>query len=275
MYVPKNRRYPRRARKANKKRVGKRSAAASVPFVLRKFRQLERTRETKCLQFYSASTPISSYPVGAFGGAPSTMTIIPLGPNALTLPIAPGTRQGERVGNKIETTKATIKMMFLPALYDPLVNPTPAPQIVKIWGLWYKLGDYSGAPLANCQDMFQSGNTSIDPTGRLMDDFLSVNKDAYHVCFTRTFKIGNQSNLAGPTQQGNGVNLNNDFKMNAKCTIDYTKHLIKHQKFNDLNTEPSNRQLFLVVECMSVNNTNWLGYPIEMTYEIDYRFKDA
>lgn len=274
MYVNKNRRYPRRARKANKKRVGKRSGVATVPFVLRKFRELERTRETKCLQFYSASTPISAYNVGAFAGAANTMTVIPLSPNALTLPIPPGTRQGERVGNKIETVKSTLKMMFFPALYDAATNPAPTPQVVKIWGLWYKLGEFSGAPLANLQDMFQSGNTSIDPTGRLLDDFLTVNKDAYHVAFTRTFKVGNQSST-GATNQTNGVYLNNDFKMNAKCTIDYTKHLIKHQRFNDLDTEPSNRQLYLVVECLNPNGGPGLGYPVEMTYEIDYRFKDA
>lgn len=274
MYASKNRRYPRRARKANKKRVAKRSGTASVPFVLRKFKQLERTRETKCLQFYSASTPISSYSIGAFGGAANTMTIIPLSPNALTLPIPPGTRQGERVGNKIETTKATLKMMFIPALYNAGSNPAPGPQVVKVWGLWYKLGEYSGAPLANCQDMFQSGNTSIDPTGRLQDDFLTVNKDAYHVAFTRTFKVGTQSSTSAGNQ-AIGVNLNNDFKLNAKCTIDYTKHLIKHQRFNDLDTEPSNRQLYLVVECLNPNNNTGIGYPIEMTYEIDYRFKDA
>ncbi|WP_445779372.1 hypothetical protein, partial [Shewanella sp.] len=87
MYVPKNRRYPRRARKANKKRYLKRSTAASVPFVLRKFKQLERTRETKCLQFYSGSTPLSAYNVGAYGGVANTLTVIPLGPNSLNLPI--------------------------------------------------------------------------------------------------------------------------------------------------------------------------------------------
>jgi hypothetical protein len=274
MYVPKNRRYPRRARKAPKKRYTKRSTAATVPFVLRKFKQLERTRETKCLQFYSGLTPISAYNVGAYGGAASTMTVIPLGPNSLTLPISQGTGQGQRVGNKIETTKASIKMMFFPALYNAETNPIPSPQIVKIWGLWYKLGDYSGAPPASLEDMFQSGNTSIDPQGILLDDFLTVNKNAYKVAFTRTFKVGNQAQT-GNNNVANGIFTNNDFKLNAKSTIDYTKHLIKTQNFNDTNTEPSNRQLYLVVECLYPNGVSGTGFPINMTYEIDYRYKDA
>lgn len=274
MYANKNRRYPRRARKANKKRVSKRASVATVPFVMRKFKQLERTRETKCLQFYSGSTPISAYNIGASGGAANTLTVIPLGPNSLNLPIPQGTGQGQRVGNKIETVKATIRMMFFPALYSAESNPAPTPQVVKIWGLWYKLGDYSGAPPASLEDMFQSGDTSIDPTGVLLDDFLTVNKDAYHVAFTRTFKVGNQSST-GNTNQSNGVYLNNDFKMNAKCTIDYTKHLIKHQKFNDTDTETSNRQLYLVVESLNPSGGPGLGFPTIMTYEIDYRWKDA
>ncbi len=274
MYAIKNRRYPRRARKANKKRVNRRAAAATVPFVMRKFKQLERTRETKCLQFYSALTPISAYNVGAYGGAANTMTVIPLGPNSLTLPIPQGTGQGNRIGNKIETVKSTIRMMFFPALYNAEDNTIPSPQIVKIWGLWYKLGDYSGAPPASLEDMFQSGNTSIDPQGLLLDDFLTVNKDAYSVAFTRTFKVGNQAQTGNNNVQ-NGIFSNNDFKLNAKASIDYTKHLIKHQKFNDTDSEPSNRQLYLVVESLYPNGVVGTGYPVNMTYEIDYRFKDA
>jgi hypothetical protein len=267
----------RRFRKIAKKvvRKGKAKAKTTIPkMIMSKIKQLERTRETKCLQFYSGSTPLSAYNIGAYGGVANTMTVIPLGPNSLTLPIPQGAGQGQRVGNIIETTKASIRMMFFPAFYNVENNPSPIPQIVKIWGLWYKLGDYTGAPPASLEDMFQSGNTSIDPTGVLLDDFLTVNKDAYTVAFTRTFKVGNQS-MTGNTNASNGIYLNNDFKMNAKCTIDYTKHLIKQQKFNDTNTEPSNRQLYLVVESLNPAGGAGIGYPTIMTYEIDYRYKDA
>lgn len=271
---------PRRKPVANRKKRGGRNARPSqMSSVLSKLRVLERTRETKCIQFYSASTPISSYPIGAFGGAANTLTVIPLNPNSLTLPISQGTGQRNRVGNKIETRKATIKMMFVPAVYDATNNRKPQPQVVKIWGLWFKQGEYSGAPPASFAHMFQSGNTSIVPQGNLLDDFLTVNKQSYSVAFTRTFKVGHSSVVTsdGPTNvENNQAFANNDFKMSARATIDYTKHLIKMQKFNDTDTEPSIRQLFLVVESIGANNDiQTSGYPVEMVYEIDYRFQDA
>lgn len=131
-------------------------------------------------------------------------------------------------------------------------------------------------------NFFQSGNTSISPQGNLLDDFLTVNKQAYNVAFTRTFKVGNATifdggeTASGPLNQ-NQKYTNNDFKINAKCTIDYTKHLIKTQSFNDSTFVPSNRQLYLVVESISCDNIDngVNNYPMKMAYEIDYRFKDA
>lgn len=111
MYAKSNR-YRSKARRAHKKRVPRRSRPASVPFVLRKFAALERSRETKCIQDYEAGTPISSYGGGAYGGAANTMTVVPLNPNALNLAIAQGSGQANRIGNKIETVKATLKLMF-------------------------------------------------------------------------------------------------------------------------------------------------------------------
>lgn len=263
-----------------KKRGYRRPRASSMPNIMSKLRVLERTRETKCIQDYSASTPIACYQQGAFGGSANTLTVIQLNPNALTLPISQGSGQANRVGNKIETRKATIKMMFTPLIYDVVTNKTPNPQIVKIWGLWFKQGDYSGAPPANLAHFFQSGNTSIVPQGNLLDDFLTVNKQAYTVAFTRTVKVGNAKVTTSSNSSFNNQNqtfANNDFKLSAKVVIDYTKHLIKMQKFNDTDTEPSVRQLFLVVESISATNdiNATSGWPVDMVYEIDYRFQDA
>jgi hypothetical protein len=271
------RKAPYRAKKRNYRRAG----ASKMPLVLSKLRVLERTRETKCIQFYSGSNPVSCYQQGAYGGAPNTLLVIPLNPNALTLPIAQGIGQANRIGNKIETKKATIKMMFCPAQYDAVLNKLPSPQIIKIWGLWFKQGDYSGAPPPNMAHFFQSGNTSIVPQGNLLDDFLAINKQAYSIAFSRTVKVGNAA-MTGTTSSGTYVSANqqfqnNDFKLNAKIVIDYTKHLIKMQKFNDSDTEPSVRQLFLVVESISATNDilPTSGWASEMVYEIDYRFQDA
>jgi len=281
MYVQKNRRYRRKARGAGKRRNARRSGLATVPFVLRKFAALERTRETKCIQDYESGAPISSYGGGAYGGAANTLTVVPLNPNSLTLAIAQGSGQANRIGNKIETVKATLKLMFYPAA-EGTDNQSPRPQVIKIWGLWYKKGDYSGAPPPAMPNFFQSGNTSIDPQGNLQDDFLTVNKDSYHVAFTRTFKVGNAVIYDGGATGGGALNqnqkyTNNDFKLNAKCTIDYTKHLFKTQTFNDSSFDPSNRQLYLVVESISCDNIDngANNYPMKMAYEIDYRFKDA
>jgi hypothetical protein len=279
-YVKKAYRPRRKAPFRAKRRNPRRTRASSMPLVLSKLRTLERTRETKCIQTYSASTPITCYQQGAYGGAANTLTVIQLGPNALTLPISQGSGQANRVGNKIETKKATIKMMFTPIAYNSVTNKTPNPQIVKIWGLWFKQGDYSGAPPANMAHFFQSGNTSIVPQGNLLDDFLTVNKQAYSVAFTRTVKVGNAKISTSSNSNFNNQNqafANNDFKLSAKIVVDYTKHLIKMQKFNDTDTEPSIRQLFLVVESISATNdvNATSGHPVDMVYEIDYRFQDA
>ena len=280
MYA-KNRRYRSKARRGNKKRVGRRSRPASVPFVLRKFAALERTRETKCIQYYQQGLPIGSYGTGAYGGTANTLTVIPINPNSSNLPISAGSGQANRIGNKIQTQRAMLKMMFYPSP-EGTQNVAPKPQIVKIWGLWYKQGNFAGTPPSSMPNFFQSGNTSISPQGTLEDDFLTVNRQAYSVAFQRTFKVGNATTYDGGALGSSQLNQNqkysnNDFKLNAKCMINYTKHLFKQQQFNDNVTDPSNRQLYLVVESIACDNIDpgATNYPIRMTFELDYRFKDA
>ena len=79
---------------------------------------------------------IYSYATGNAGSV-DTVPLFSLTPNtAVTFPqglgaLSKGTGQGNRIGNEVEFTKGTLRMMLSCNPYDAVSNPNPQPIIAK------------------------------------------------------------------------------------------------------------------------------------------------
>ena len=125
------RRAPRRQRKG-RRTMGVKSVKSIVKSVV------DRGRETKSLQQEIYNYFVNSYSTGnaglidtaiLFSLTPNTTVTFPQGQGALSQ----GVGQGNRVGNAVEFTKGTLRMMISANPYNVTLNPTPQPIIVKIF----------------------------------------------------------------------------------------------------------------------------------------------
>jgi len=63
----------------------------------------------------------------------AVMNVRTLSPSSAFMPIVQGTTQDERVGNRIQTKKVTLRYILHPTGYNPTTNITPCPQNVIMW----------------------------------------------------------------------------------------------------------------------------------------------
>lgn len=270
-YVKKYRKVTRRVRKNSGARK------ATVPFVMRQIAKLNNSRETKTATQLGTNVLFGNYNIGAFGTVANTLTVIPLGPADTSMEILQGVTQNSRIGNKIETKSLKVKAMFSPMYYDATNNPEPKPCVVKVWILTQK-NQILGAPEPSFSEFFQAGDTATAPHGNTLDTFLAINKDVYTVYARRTYKVGNSGVVKPGNASGqNSQNFaNNDFKLSARMNLDLTKHCLKYQTYNDNAPEPTGRGLFMVIEAVSADGYNYnTGYPVQMSYQQDYKYTDA
>lgn len=245
---------------------------------------VERTRETKSLQANLNNYFIYSYATGnaglidtaiMFSLTPTTAVTFPQG----QLPLTQGTGQGNRVGNAVDFTKGTLRMMFSANPFDAVSNPQPQPIIVKIF-VGYDKTKAHGQPDAGLPDFFQNGSSSQQPTGTLNDMFSLVNKDRYVICYSRTVKVGNAeffgttANPAGT--QANSYYTNNDYKLNPVVNINFTKRMIHRAKFDDINNTQSGRGTFCwILTAPTTLSSTIIGSPLAFSCQINNEFKDA
>lgn len=100
----------------------------------------------------------------------------------------------------------------------------------------------------------------------------------YKVYKTYTLKIGNSANEGTGNSAGNAYFANNDFKLNRRLNINYTKWLIKNGKFNDADDDfPTGRGLYMVMCTYTANNIGLStgAYPVQYCGEKELRWKDA
>jgi len=262
-----------------KKRVGK-----SDGFAKRVKAVLMKTAETKSLQFFQDNIPLSDYKTGAYLGTTNTMYMIPLTPDSILTPISLGTAQSQRIGNKVQISKITLRGMLNPRTYqtsnttESPTNNEPMPVLVKMWIGYQKDTAFCEVDQA-LPNFFQEGATSASPSGTLMDTFRKVNTDKYVIVATRQFKVGPQfivTTQQAPGAANNQDYGNNDFKFLHKFSFDVTKHCVKVLKYNDGNNQPNTRGLFWWVEAIDITGANITTgrFPAELSYELDIQYKD-
>lgn len=278
--------YGRNYRKRNpKRRMPRRRRGLGVKSVKAIARQVvERGRETKSIQALINNYFIYSYAHGN-GGTPNTVAMWSLTPNtSVTFPpglqgLSQGNTAGTRVGNLVEFTKGTLRMMISCNPYNATWNPTPQPMVVKFF-VGYDKTTAKGMPDNGLPNFFQEGAHSRAPTGNLLDMFSKVNTDRYVICYQRTVKVGNAEYFGTTTnpsgQQSYNYFTNNDFKLNPVVNIDFSKKMIHRAKFDDAVDTQSQRGTYCWLLMAPANGTSTVsGSPLAISCQLNNSFKDA
>jgi len=102
------------------------------------------------------------------------------------------------------------------------------------------------------EQLFQNGNTNLDPEGKVKEQIYHINDDKYKIYWRRSFNVGMSApilnNYTVPTSSSdpgdplgmlavNSILPNNDLRLHAQFSIDITKYIGKNAtiKFNDNN----------------------------------------
>lgn len=226
--------------------------------------------EKKHATFNQNAAPVSNYNYTGFSSQ-----IVPVSPMNTFIQISQGTSQDERIGNRIRTAKCNFKAIMWPTIYNATTNPFPAPHQVRFVVFSVK-GDTSAVPTA-LPNFFQNGSSTSPPNGDLGDMIDTINTDEYTVYKDFTVKLGYQSFDATPGGGGNaGWFANNDFHFNHTVDIDVTKHLPSVITFNDNNSAPTSRAVFVTwfaAHAGGSAGTSTLR-PADMDYSIDFKYTD-
>lgn len=236
-------------------------------------------RETKSIQKVINQQEVFTYSQGnagvinsaiLFALTPNNTFTIPQGQNGLFL----GTGQGQRVGNKVEFIKGSLRMMLSCNPYDAATNPTPQPCMVRVF-VGYDKTRAHGKPDEDLPDFFQDGNTSRSPTSNLTDMFSVVNTDRYTICYTRLVKVG--MNFYDGTGSNNNQQFyaNNDYKINPVINIDFTKRMIHQAKFDDAVPTASGRTTWCWLLMSPASGTSMIGAPLSFQCQIANYYKDS
>lgn len=187
-----------------------------------------------------------------------------------------GTAQNQRIGNDIRIKKVMLRANFTVRPVDVGTNPTPIPQIVKIYFGYSKPQSAiprQGLPF-NANSFFKFGGSATSPTGTVNDLTRVINTDLYTIVKkSPNMKLGNSAYYQGNANAQDWNN--NDFNMFKTYTADLTKFYIKNQKFNGSDNGSSNRGLDMYVTCVPADGSSSVQFPCEMTYELQVSYTDS
>lgn len=172
----------------------------------------------------------------------SANCIIPISPYATYLQIDQGDSQDQRIGNVIRPYKSITNMFFSNNLYNATSNPTPYPFMVRV--VAFSVKENNDLP-TTLDDFFQTGSSSGPPISTGMDMLTEINKDKYTPYYDQVIKVGtSQWSTTGATPlQGNWAN--NDYSSNPGLSLDLTKYLPAKVTYNDGNSQPTSKAVFL------------------------------
>lgn len=259
------------------------ASRAFTPFQLAEIRDvatvaMQRRLETKKVQLYNYNRTI--YTSSSDPGVCDTYNVFEIGPSP-SMPIAQGTGQGQRIGNKIRTKRCWMRGTFTPLPYHNINNPAPTPIQIKM-AIFYDKEDPNAQPLPFTNgDFFQNGNGTKTFQNDLADLWSPYNMDRYRILEEKSFKLG-YSTTGSATGSSGGTTTqsfyaNNDFNLNANFSFDLTKYLPVNVTYNDGQTLPTSRGLFCAIWYSSASG-GALGVGTQLTgvqYVVNYEYEDA
>lgn len=210
--APKN--YSRPAFRKSYKKTAKGVSSAVKKFVKM---QIAKDVETKI------STPTTTFYEAVISRATGSATNLYMCPPLANIPniasnpfyLFRGPNQGEFSGNKIKLKRWLIKGSITQnadVLNNPALGLGSNSLYVKLYIGYRK--DYQPVT-STLSNFYEAGSATIDPSGASADLGLSVNKELYRVLWTKTFKIGNNSN-------------NNDFNLCKTFGVNICNYLFKN-----------------------------------------------
>lgn len=237
-------------------------------------KQIARSVETK----HAQSNNLQLNLVGPANVNFATTNIIPLTPSAVTNPIAQGSGEGQRVGNRIKIKKLTFKGIIHPLPQNSTTNNFPRPQVIKMF-IFSSKDDPSAYPTISSTtgDFFQFNNGAANIYDDLLSDIAPVNKDKWTLHTTRTLKVAYADYGGTGSVAGNQFFANNDFKSCAKFSVDVTKYCVKNVIYRDNNSDPSTRYVFAMFVPMDCDGNTMGPNAIRssMQYYVDLDYSDA
>lgn len=238
---------PRKRRRVFKKRV--------APYRIRQRRftkavkkLIQSTAETK----RTSADPVS-YTFNANNGAMSAPIDLP----SQFISLAQGTGDGERVGEQVNTKKATLKMLIQS-------NATEA-SVLQVF-IGYRKNSPGILPSApNLTDVFDDGAGTAPADGSLLSLMRSTNTDEWRFFTYRKLKVG-PSNATGM--------VNNDFPAYRKIYIDLTKHLGKLRYQDNTSQPPTNKHMYLFMNWVNPATGTSSTNPPKVQFYLDYTYTD-
>lgn len=226
------------------------------------------------------------YPAAA-GGNFISNNIFPLSPHteatypaAAQVIVAQGTGDGNRVGNRISTSRVHLKGVIYPNPYNAGTNTLNAPIEAIMWIFRLKPGfadTYAQVNTIMTGSLFKIGNSYSGITNTMTDMTLPINSDVILLKKRRVFKVGNavQGSAAVGSTNSN-LYSNNDFKLNQKFSMDITRYVNKRVAFQDTNNNSTTRTTWCVMTFVNADNSAPLltNIPASFSYFLEYQYED-
>lgn len=184
----------------------------------------------------------------------------------------------QRIGSETKIKGVYVDYLMTIADYDVNFNPTPQPQLVKLFIVKPKSGNAVGLTAANIcggtsvANFFENDtNNTAGLSGFLTDLLRRVDKDNYEVVAVREHKLG----FAGRLNSSNVVSgyQNNDMPS-------YVRGRIKIPGFTwkvDRQDRFQGRNMYMFATCMNFENslTSTTYIPIVFEFNATYYYQDA
>lgn len=213
-----------------------------------------RLAETKSATFYLEE------PLTYGNNANGSYNLLCLTPNDPTIDpygvlVSQGTGEGNRIGNQIRPVKCRFSGIMWPNPFSATTNKNPMPMEVCMWIFSVKPGinisTQANFQMNVLQKFFQYGNSYQPVSGQIQDVMLPPNPNVITLYKKRVFKLGNDQYLnwdaANTPNNPNNAFNNNDFKLNVKFSIDFTKFAPKTVKWNDNEVVPVSRGVYALI----------------------------
>jgi len=263
--------YKTRARKTT---AARKTKSITIKKMVR--REIARNIENKTVQYLGDGYTI--IPVSNAAGFDAN--IIPCYPASGYLQINQGVGQGERCANHVKIKNLKIEGIVYPRGYSASNNTTPTPTQIKFY-FFYDREEPQAIPSPQISaDILQFGNSVLPFQNNLFDHSMPINKDRYRVLTTRTVKVG-YSEYGGSGATGSiplqGNLTNNDFKLNAKLSVNLTKYCVKNCNFRDNSSTPTTRGIYMMAvpewaNGLPIPSTQ---IPCSMDYMMTCSYEDA
>lgn len=184
----------------------------------------------------------------------------------------------QRIGAEVKIKAIYVDYLMTIGDYDLNFNPSPQPQIVKLYLVKPKSGNAVGMTVANivagssAANFYETdSNGTAGMTGFLNDDLRRIDKDNYEIVAVREHKLGfagklNTSNVVASLQ-------NNDMPS-------FVRGRIKIPGFNwkvDRQERFQGRNIYMFAQCMNFDNslTSTTYIPIVFEFNETIYYQDA